>query len=110
MKKQLIIIGIIIILLTVGLSGCNENSPKYSVIGTWKDTYDDIWEFGNNTVYIGVGANDTYNYKIKDNKLYIENWLGEDGYYIMNWVNDKKLELSFQSGNGQNLTEILYKQ
>jgi len=28
MKKQLMIIGIIVILLTVGLSGCNENIPE----------------------------------------------------------------------------------
>ncbi|MCJ7572069.1 MAG: hypothetical protein MUO82_09375 [Candidatus Thermoplasmatota archaeon] len=28
MKKQLIIVGIIVILLTVGLSGCNEQPPK----------------------------------------------------------------------------------
>ena len=40
MKKQLIIIGIIVILLTVGLSGCNENnntvqSDEEKIIGKW---------------------------------------------------------------------------
>jgi len=38
MKKQLVIFGVIVILLTVGLSGCNENTSKSDeekIIGTW---------------------------------------------------------------------------
>jgi hypothetical protein len=43
MKKQLIIIGITLILLVVGLSGCNENNntlntEKNKFLGTWKNT------------------------------------------------------------------------
>jgi hypothetical protein len=46
MKKKLIIIGIIIIFLTVGLSGCNENTSKSDeekIIATWtkRDVYND---------------------------------------------------------------------
>ena len=55
MKKQLIIIGIIVILLSVGLSGCNENTSKSDeekIIGTWdvsmtsqgKNIREDRWE------------------------------------------------------------------
>ncbi|MCJ7570347.1 MAG: hypothetical protein MUO82_00495 [Candidatus Thermoplasmatota archaeon] len=40
MKKQLIIVGIIVILLTVGLSGCNEDNNSFQsdeekIIGEW---------------------------------------------------------------------------
>lgn len=37
MKKQLIIFGIIVVLLTVGLSGCTneETETKYSIVGIW---------------------------------------------------------------------------
>ncbi len=41
MKKQLIIIGIIIILLAVGLSGCEENNlsdEEKKFVGTWVDS------------------------------------------------------------------------
>ncbi|MCJ7570670.1 MAG: hypothetical protein MUO82_02170 [Candidatus Thermoplasmatota archaeon] len=102
---------LLIVLMTVGvavLSGCIGSNR--SIKGTWKDTNDDIWEFGNNTVYIGVGSNNSYNYSIKNNKLYIEHWLEDDGYYTMNWINDEKLELSYQSVSGLSLTEILYRQ
>jgi len=39
MKKQLMIIGIILIILTVVLIGCNEktNNDSELILGTWKD-------------------------------------------------------------------------
>jgi len=47
MKKQLLIVGIIIILLTVGLSGCNEETKIEDTDG---DGYpDDIDDFPNDT-------------------------------------------------------------
>ncbi len=40
MKEQLVIIGIITLLITVGLSGCNMSSPdREKFIGAWKGTY-----------------------------------------------------------------------
>jgi len=41
MKKQLVIIGIVTILVSIGLSGCNEvsntlNPEKNKFVGTWK--------------------------------------------------------------------------
>ena len=43
MKKQLVIIGIAVILITVGLSGCNEenntlNPEKNKFVGTWQNS------------------------------------------------------------------------
>jgi hypothetical protein len=57
MKKQLIIIGIIVILLTVGLSGCNEKnnsvqSDEEKFIGIW------IYSF----TFEGITATVTYNF------------------------------------------------
>jgi len=39
MKKQFIIIGIVLILLVVGLSGCNLFSDKNKFVGAWSGTY-----------------------------------------------------------------------
>ena len=43
MKKQLVIIGIVVILITIGLSGCTEvsntlNPEKNRFVGTWQNT------------------------------------------------------------------------
>jgi len=85
MKKQLMIVGIIIILLTVGLSGCNENTSKSDeekIIGTWtnRDMHDGSIEsnsyifYSNKTFKVIVSyesevlnINGTWN--ITDNKL-----------------------------------------
>jgi len=85
MKKQLIIIGIIVILLSVGLSGCNENTSKSDeekIIGTWtnRDMHDGSIEsnsyiFYSNKTFKVIGSyesevlniNGTWN--ITDNKL-----------------------------------------
>ena len=41
MKKKVILLGIILILVTVSLSGCNDDEDKeeenYSVVGTWSE-------------------------------------------------------------------------
>ena len=92
MKKQLIIVGIIVILLTVGISGCIGSSR--SIKGTWKDTYDGIWKFTDNTVYINLQSDGkSYAYSIDGDKLYIPDWIGEENYYTMNWIDDDTLEL-----------------
>jgi len=85
MKKQLMIVGIIIILLTVGLIGCNENTSKSDeekIIGTWtnRDMHDGSIEsnsyiFYSNKTFKVIGSyesevlniNGTWN--ITDNKL-----------------------------------------
>jgi hypothetical protein len=56
MKKQLVIIGIVVILVSVGLSGCSS-SPKDKLIGTWKyqsgggGYHVDTYTFYNNRTY-----------------------------------------------------------
>ena len=53
MKKQIIIIGIIIILITVGLSGCTNNSldtDKNKFLGTWNTEYTE----GNVSMFIVI--------------------------------------------------------
>jgi uncharacterized protein (TIGR03066 family) len=85
MKKQLMIVGIIVIFLTVGLSGCNENTSKSDeekIIGTWtnRDLHDGSIEsnsyiFYTNKTFKVIGSyesevlniNGTWN--ITDNKL-----------------------------------------
>jgi len=88
MKKQLIIIGIVAILVSVGFSGCSS-SPKDKLIGTWEyesggGDYDyDTYTFYNNgsvhairegspNNYTTVGyANWWDTYTLAENKLII---------------------------------------
>ena len=45
MNKHLIVIGVVIVLLAVGLSGCVDNpfqSEEDKLLGTWKATIDDV--------------------------------------------------------------------
>jgi hypothetical protein len=69
MTKQLVIIGIIAILVTVGLSGCNENNNSDTGIVSFQELFDNSSKYYgqnitmkgyiNGTVY-GVG-NSSYN-------------------------------------------------
>ena len=75
MKKQLVIIGILAILITVGLSGCNEiintvNPEKNKFVGTWKHNDTQMIFFSDGTTpnaFLGI----TGNWDIKDGKLVI---------------------------------------
>jgi len=87
MKKQLIIVGIIVILITAGLSGCNEDNSTFQsdeekIIGTWvyattlnETTVYVYYIFLSNKTFKGIfsytgdRANGTWN--ITDNKLLI---------------------------------------
>jgi hypothetical protein len=76
-KKQLIIIGIIVLLICVGLSGCTNNriSDEERLIDTWdvlmtaqgKNIREDRWEFHSDYTYVTISTNGTW--KITDNKL-----------------------------------------
>jgi len=77
MKKQIIIIGIAILLNVVGLSGCfnsdNSNSELNKFVGTWKHgTLQD----GGNIKFLSNGKCTYYNisgkWEIKDGKLVID--------------------------------------
>lgn len=89
MKKRIIIVGIIVILLTVGLSGCNEeNSSKLDkerIVGTWIGS--DIFQNNTRNITMIFLSNKTYEtiatlkgnkimgngtWNIVDNKLFID--------------------------------------
>ena len=103
MKKQLLILGIII-LVTAGLSGCNviTNSLKpdtVNIIGTWittinTDTVTMIF-FSNKTVQItAVGTDFSGSYEIKDGNLVFTSGLtGMETYYYSFSSDGKKLTL-----------------
>ena len=70
MKKQLIIIGIFLLLLTVGLSGCNEKNDtqnedtmKNKILGIWKNNVTDVilHFYDNNTLKIILDYEPPYN-------------------------------------------------
>lgn len=116
MKKQLIAVGIIIIFLIVGLSGCNSNSTnsdEEKLIGIWtysislgNETASASYDFLSNkmfkiiTSYNGevYTVNGTWN--VMDNKLLIT-LEGQDtvinDYIFSN--NDTKLKISDSSGS-----------
>ena len=116
MKKQLIVVGIIVIFLIVGLSGCNSNSTKSDeekLIGIWiysislgNETASASYDFLSNkmfkiiTSYNGevYTVNGTWN--VMDNKLLIT-LEGQDtvinDYIFSN--NDTKLKISDSSGS-----------
>jgi len=77
MKKHLIVIGTAVLLLIVGLSGCNEINPFSGddrFVGTWKSenelygtiTFFSDGEYSGSGLWFGVLAG---NYEIKDGKL-----------------------------------------
>ena len=71
MKKHLIVIGTVVLLLAVGLSGCNEINPLPSeedrFVGTWENEYGDTIVFFSD----GTGSQTlwSFQWEIKDNKL-----------------------------------------
>jgi len=113
MKKQLMIVGIIVILLTVGLSGCNEQSDEEKIIGTWtysiiynNNTLNASYIFSSNktleiiTSYINKVYTTNGTWSFTDNKLLLT-LEGQDtitsDYKFSN--NNRKLTLTDGSGN-----------
>ena len=116
MKKQLIAVGIIVIFLIVGLSGCNSNSTKSDeekLIGIWtysislgNETASASYDFLSNKMFKIITSyngevytmNGTWN--IMNNKLLIT-LEGQDtvinDYIFSN--NDTKLKISDSSGS-----------
>lgn len=98
MKKHLNVIGITLMLLAVGLSGCTETDDTAKFVGIWEriETNGDIASF---TFF----SNGTYNlndeisgkYEIIDGKLitYVSEIPYENEYYFSD--NDTKLHLTY---------------
>lgn len=113
MKKQLMIVGITVILLIVGFSGCNENTSKTDekkIIGTWtysikynNDTMNLSYVFVSNktfeiiTSYIDEVDTSNGTWNITDNKLLItiEGETITSDYKFSN--NNTKLTITYSS-------------
>jgi len=117
MKKHLVIIGIVAILVSVGLSGCNQVSnalspEKNRFIGTWKNTTSyltlDLFSDGKCTMWSYPGTWD-----LKDGKLVIN--LISVGvsltytYIFIFFDNDKTLKL-IPTTSTTSSGYVLYKQ
>ena len=85
LKKQIIMLGIVVMLICVGLSGCEDTTETGDIIGTWK--YETLigdertWTFYENGTLKWDSENDDpqeqlmklwVNYTIDDNKLCTE--------------------------------------
>ena len=118
MNKKQIVIGIVIILLIVGLSGCDEISnplisDKDKLVGTWEKELG----YTNNIVFFSDGdcsiSGFSGTWEIKDEKLVIdaEGRLGlvkgVFEYYFSN--NDNTLHLKDVSISGSDEYEIWYR-
>ena len=115
MKKQLVIIGILAILVTIELSGCedinkNINPEKNKFVGTWQNTTLDLTTtinlFSDGTCsYIGLPGT----WDVKDGKLVMD-FTNSGVNWIYNYVfsnNDRTLSLTFTAGG---LTQVYTKQ
>jgi len=125
MKKQFVIIGIAVLLICVGLSGCNESNNSFKsdedrIIGTWviSDLYEGstrtiTYIFSSDKTYEVIGTykdyTESYNgsWKISDYKLVVTiEGRTQTGYYKFS-NNDKTLTITDTMSN---TTTILTKQ
>jgi len=118
MKKQLVIIGIITLLVTVGLSGCNNKtnsliSDKDKLVGTWSATRNNVTGamtfFSDGTVNITtMGGHASGTYDFKDDKLVYTASTGKLMTYDYSFSSDGK-ELTLRK-LGDNYDVIYTKQ
>ena len=95
MKKQFVIIGILVLLVCIGLSGCNQ-----SIIKTEKDRFVGAWKIINSTTNwtYNFFSNGTFNegifqgnYEIKDGKLVMNYSEGMGITYNYSFSNSDKI-------------------
>jgi len=113
MKKQLMIVCIIVILLTVELSGCNENSntinlEKNKFVGTWQNTtmINPMILFSDGTGSM-ISTNVTWD--LKDGDLVIKPLLDLSVTWMYNYLftnNDRTLSLTSAKTNGSTVVWI----
>jgi hypothetical protein len=104
MKKQLVVIWIILVLIAVGLSGCTNNSfdtERNKFVGTWKSTpgsgfgYGTLTFFSNGTFTIGASTTSSgQTWEIKDGKLVFSGPGGTTSSNFMFSNNDNTLTLT----------------
>ncbi len=87
MKKQLVIIGITLVLLAVGLSGCSENNVGSKFEGTWTS--------------VGDGESDAYaTLELFSDGLFTASWSYQTAKYGGTWdANETYLSLNFSATN-----------
>ena len=116
MKKQLVIIGIVAILVSVGLSGCedinkNINPEKSKFVGTWINSTSPFTTI--NLFSDGTCSYSSYSgtWDLKDGKLVIDLMSATVPftltYYYIFSDNDKTLSLTSMSGG---LSQVYTKQ
>jgi len=121
MKKQFVIIGIIVLLSSIQLSGCEEQNiiqaDKEKFIGTWygnqvSDFYgsQNITIIFNSSGNVDWGDSLPHTYRVEGDKLYIgygELASGEDAY-IYSFKNDyQTLTLSLLNPSTENDTRLI---
>ena len=121
MKKQFVIIGIIVLLSSIQLSGCEEQNiiqaDKEKFIGTWygnqvSDFYgsQNITIIFNSSGNVDWGDSLPHTYRVEGDKLYIgygELASGEDAY-IYSFKNDyQTLTLSLLNPSNENDTRLI---
>ena len=124
MKKNLILFGVAVLLVCVGLSGCNELgvdglTDEEKIIGSWKGelTYEDVTAIlsytflSDKTFFLHLTAQDetitrnSGNWKILDNKLVmtVEGEMVTMDYIFSN--NDKTLTITDPNNHVYKLTK-----
>jgi hypothetical protein len=109
MKKQLVIIGIVALLVSVGLSGCSsplqQSTPKDKIIGTWETEKGYKRTFTKDEYIIG---NDVIFYTLTDSNF---TFWSNGGYYVTydySFETDDVLVLTCVAGFDYSTT-ILYR-
>jgi ABC-type Fe3+-hydroxamate transport system substrate-binding protein len=116
MKKQILIVGIIVLLIAVGLSGCNQTSnsltsDKDKFVGTWNVKVNDkegtFVFYSNGTLITSSGSRATW--EIKDGLLVITGGSGTTPSTLSyKFSNGNKTVVLINSASGT--TAILTKQ
>jgi len=101
MKKQLLIIGIVVIFMSVGLSGCNKISPSYT---SEKNRFVGTWAY---VVPTGTGSNYSFTYYFFSNGTFMFNKNGviTNGTFD---IIDGNLWLASNSNENKDYTECSY--
>ena len=117
MRKQLIVIGIIVIFIIIGLSGCNEKSikpkseaDKDKFIGTWtKDSTDSFLTLASDGTYTSSSTSGTWS--IKDGKLVLDFiYKGQNSTTPFNYTFSNDYKTLTLTTIETNIKTILYKQ
>jgi len=108
MKKQFELLGVLAILFTVELSGCNQvsntiNPEKNKFVGTWQGKTSDITGVHNITIILFSDGTSSFKgfsgtWDLKDGKLVIEITTGMgSGTFVFNYTfsnNDRTLTIT----------------